>query len=347
MSHVSTRKVGRVGRITLNRPKALNAVTLEMIAAIGDALPEFAADEDISMLVIDAEGDKAFCAGGDIADIYKALVAGNAEVPRDFWRAEYPVNAALFNFPKPVAAFLQGFTMGGGVGVGCHASHRIVGESSRIAMPECSIGLVPDVGGSLLLARAPGRLGEYMGTTSYRMGPGDAILAGFADYFVPEGDWPALIEQLEETGDWEEIDRAATPAPHSELEAQLDEINQNFGGETLADILRSLEHSESEWAEEVRKSLSRNAPLAVAATVELVHRARLRDRIDEALKTEFRFAYRVAEMGDFQEGIRAAIIDKDRAPKWRHANPEGPTQADVSAMLRPLGQDELKLEEQP
>ena len=347
MSDVFIRKVGRVGRITLNRPKALNAVTLEMINAIGDALPGFAADDDISMLVIDAEGDKAFCAGGDIADIYKALVAGDPEVPRDFWRAEYPVNAALFNFLKPVAAFLQGFTMGGGVGVGCHASHRIVGESSRIAMPECGIGLVPDVGGSLLLARAPGRLGEYMGTTRYRMGPGDAILAGFADYFVPEPDWPELIERLEEIGDWEEIDRAAKPAPASDLKVQLDEINRHFGGETLGDVLRSLEHSETEWAERTRKVLSRNAPLAMAATIELVHRARLRDRIDEALKTEFRFAHRIAEMGDFQEGIRAAIIDKDRAPKWRHARPGDPTPAEVSAMLRPLGQDELKLEEQP
>ena len=347
MSEVSIRKVGRVGRITLNRPKALNAVTLEMIKAIGHALPGFAEDDDIAMLVIDAEGDKAFCAGGDIADIYKALVAGDPEVPRDFWRAEYPVNAALFNFPKPVAAFLQGFTMGGGVGVGCHASHRIVSESSRIAMPECGIGLVPDVGGSLLLARAPGRLGEFMGTTSYRMGPGDAILAGFADYFIPEEDWSTLIERLEETGDWEEIDRASKPAPHSDLEAQIFEINRNFGGETLADILRSLDHSESEWAEKTRKILNRNAPLAMAATVELVHRARLRDRIDETLKTEFRFAYRIAEMGDFQEGIRAAIIDKDRSPKWRHARPEDPTPADVSAMLRPLGQKELKLEEQP
>ena len=156
-----------------------------------------------------------------------------------------------------------------------------------------------------------------------------------------------LIERLEETGDWEEIDRAAEPAAQSDLEAHLGQINSNFCGETLADILRSLEHSESEWAEKTRKTLNRNAPLAMAATVELVHRARLRDRIDEALKTEFRFAYRIAEMGDFQEGIRAAIIDKDRVPKWRHAKPEDPTPAEVSAMLRPLGQDELKLEEQP
>jgi enoyl-CoA hydratase len=140
--------------------------------------------------VIDAAGDKAFCAGGDIAEMYATGTAGDFDYGRRFWADEYRMNAKLFNFPKPVVTFLQGFTMGGGVGVGCHGSHRIVGDSSQIAMPECGIGLVPDVGGSLILARAPGRLGEYLGTTAARMGPGDAIHAGFADYYIPEDAGP-------------------------------------------------------------------------------------------------------------------------------------------------------------
>ena len=345
MSDIDIRKVGRTGRITLTRPKALNALTWEMVDALTEALPRFAADDDVTMLVIDAEGEKAFCAGGDIAGIYHAMVAGDYETPRNFWRAEYPINKALFDFPKPVASFMQGFTMGGGVGLGCHASHRIVGETSRMAMPECGIGLIPDVGGSLLLARAPGRLGEYLGVTGFRMKPGDAILAGFADYLVPEDTWPALISRLEETGDWDEIDRAALAPPPSELEAQITDINEHFGGETLRDILVSLDHKADDWAVKTRETLNRLCPISMACTVELIHRARLRDRMDEALKAEYRFGHRIVEMGDFREGIRAAIIDKDRSPKWRHARPEDVTPAEVSAMLRPLGADELKLED--
>jgi enoyl-CoA hydratase len=182
---IEIRTEGRAGRITLNRPQALNALTWDMCTRIEAALDAWASDDAVAMLVIDAAGDKAFCAGGDIAEMYATGTAGDYEYGRRFWADEYRMNAKLFNFPKPVATFLQGFTMGGGVGVGCHASHRIVCDTSRIAMPECGIGLVPDVGGSLILARAPGRLGEYLGVTAARMGPGDAIHAGFADYFVP------------------------------------------------------------------------------------------------------------------------------------------------------------------
>ncbi|NNJ67684.1 MAG: enoyl-CoA hydratase/isomerase family protein [Boseongicola sp.] len=345
MSDIEIRKTGRIGRITLTRPDALNAVTLSMVKAISTTLPQWADDDEIAMVVIDGVGEKAFCAGGDIADIYAALVAGDPSVARDFWRAEYRMNAALFTFPKPVASFLQGFTMGGGVGVGCHASHRIVCASSQIAMPEVSIGLVPDVGGSLLLARAPGRVGEYLGCTATRMSPGDAIFAGFADYFIDEARWQELIETLEKTGDWTAIDRFCEAPPDSELEAQYAEINTFFDGERLRDTLIMLRASDSDFARETLKRLERNAPLATCGAMELVHRARVRDRIDEALRGEFRFAYRLAEQGDFQEGIRAAIIDRDRAPKWAHAAPEDPTATEVAAMLLPLGAEELSLEE--
>ena len=193
MSEVDIRVTGRTGRITLHRPKALNALTADMVDRIEAVLDEWAADDRIAMLVIDAEGDKAFCAGGDLAQIYASGIAGDYEPARQFWRTEYRMNAKLFEFPKPVASFLQGFTMGGGVGLGCHASHRVVCENSQISMPETAIGLVPDVGGTMILSRAPGRLGEYLGTTARRMGPADAILAGFADYYVPREAWPALI----------------------------------------------------------------------------------------------------------------------------------------------------------
>ncbi|MCE8455287.1 enoyl-CoA hydratase/isomerase family protein, partial [Rhodovulum sulfidophilum] len=200
MSEIDIRKQGRIGRITLTRPKALNALSYEMSLAIEAALDAWAPDPEVGMILIDAEGDKAFCAGGDIAVMYETGTRGDYAYGQKFWRDEYRMNAKLFEFPKPVVSLMQGFVMGGGVGVGCHGSHRVVGESSQVAMPECGIGLVPDVGGSLILARAPGRMGEYLGVTGRRMGPADAIYAGFADYFLPEAEWPALRDELIATG---------------------------------------------------------------------------------------------------------------------------------------------------
>ena len=345
MTEISIRKVGKTGRITLNRPDALNAVTHDMILKIAAVLPDLAADEDIAMLVIDAVGDKAFCAGGDLMGIYNAMVEKAYDKPRQFWRDEYAMNAALFHFPKPVATFLQGFTMGGGVGVGCHGSHRVVGDSSKIAMPECGIGLAPDVGGTLILARAPGRLGEYLGTTAHRMGPGDAIYAGFADYYIPEANWPALIAELETTGDWTLIDTAAQPTPDAPLQAHQDVIDPIFNGETLRDIVNALRADGSDWAEATLKAMDRNAPRAMAGAVELVHRARMRDTIEHALTQEYRFNHRIAEQGDFQEGIRALIVDKDKSPSWGKDAIDSVWPGEVAALLMPLGDEELKLEE--
>ena len=193
---------------------------------------------------------------------------------RRFWRDEYRMNALLAEYPKPIAVFAQGFTMGGGVGLAGHVSHRIVGDSAQIAMPECGIGLVPDVGGSLLLARAPGRLGEYLGLTAARMGPGDALHCGFADFYIPEDAWPALKEALIETGDPAAIAAAAKPAPESPLAAQQPEIDALFAGERLIDIVNALKASQTDFAAAALKSLSRNAPLSMAVTLEMIHRHR-------------------------------------------------------------------------
>lgn len=336
------RKDGVVGWITLNRPKALNALTYEMCLEIEKALDEWSEDASVSMLIIDAVGEKAFCAGGDIAEMYATGMAGDFSYGRQFWRDEYRMNAKLFRFPKPVASFLQGFTMGGGVGVGCHASHRIVCESSQISMPEVGIGLVPDVGGSFILANAPGRLGEYLGTTASRLGPGDAILAGFADYYLPENTWNEVKLELVKTGDWTRIDAMADPAPNAAFTNMRVEIDQHFGGETLADIRRSLMAEETDFTKETLKKLGRNSPLSMACAIEMIHRLRGSESIERALELEYRFTHRAMEHGDFLEGIRAAIIDKDRTPKWRHDLGE-PLDVDMSKMLRPLGRDALTL----
>ncbi|MBN2906478.1 MAG: enoyl-CoA hydratase/isomerase family protein [Rhodobacteraceae bacterium] len=346
MSDIAIRKAGRIGHITLTRPKALNALSYQMCLEIEAALDAWANDDAVAMILIDAEGERAFCAGGDIAEMYETGTRGDFSYGQRFWRDEYRMNAKLFEFPKPVVSLMQGFTMGGGVGVGCHGSHRVVGETSQVAMPECGIGLVPDVGGSLILARAPGRLGEYLGTTGRRMGPGDAIHAGFADYFVPQAGWPALRDALIQTGDWGAIDRAAQTPPPGDLAALQPQVDALFAGETLLDIVNALRADGSDFAADALKQLSRGSPLAMACAIEMQHRLQGCDDIRTALTLEYRFTHRALEHSDFLEGIRAAIIDKDRSPKWRHADITSVSAADVSGMLMPLGPDGLKLREE-
>lgn len=346
MSDIRIRKVGRTGRITLTRPRALNALTYEMCLAIDAALRAWARDADVAMLVIDAEGDKAFCAGGDIAEMYATGRAGDFDYGRRFWRDEYRMNARLFEFPKPVASFMQGFTMGGGVGVGGHGSHRVVGDTSKMAMPECGIGLIPDVGGSLILSRAPGRLGVYLGLTGARMGPGDAIHAGFADCYIPEAEWPALISVLERTGEWAMIDKSCEAPPKSPLKDRAAEIDGLFGGERLRDVLNALDAADSAFATETLKLIERNCPLSMGCTVEMLNRLRGPGAtIRRALETEYRFTSRCMEHGDFLEGIRAAIIDKDKSPVWSD-DLRDLKQIRVTRMLMPLVGEKLTFAEE-
>ncbi|GAB5436662.1 MAG: hypothetical protein FalmKO_17870 [Falsiruegeria mediterranea] len=346
MSDIDIRVTGRAGRITLTRPQALNAMSYDMCMAIDAALRNWREDDAVDLVIFDAEGDKAFCAGGDIAELYDTGTKGNFEYGRTFWRDEYRMNALLFEYPKPVISFLQGFTMGGGVGIGCHGSHRVVCESSKIAMPENGIGLVPDVGGTLMLALAPGRLGEYLGLTAGRMGPGDAIFTGFADHFIPRDSWGDLIAILEASGDASHVETHAQPAPESALEAQMTQIDEAFGGESLGDILNTLRTLDSDFAADTLKKMSRISPLSMACTIEMLRRLRGPSlTIRKALELEYRFTYRAMEHGDFLEGIRAQIIDKDRNPAWQFADQNVPVAA-VSKMLQPLGKDALSFEEE-
>ncbi len=345
MTDIDIRITGKAGRITLQRPEALNAMTYDMCLAIDAALRAWQNDPAVQLVILDAEGDKAFCAGGDIAELYDTGAKGDFAYGQTFWAKEYRLNALIFEYPKPVVSFLQGFTMGGGVGIGCHGSHRIVCETSQIAMPECGIGLVPDVGGTLMLALAPGRLGEYLGTTGARMGSADAIFSGFADCYVPRDAWPALISALETDADLTAIDAVTGTPPDGVFEALLSDIDRHFGGETLDDIHTTLNADNSEFAAKALKALGRSAPLSAACTVEMIHRLRGPSlNIRKALKLEYRFTYRAMEHGDFLEGIRAQIIDKDRNPAWQYADTNVPPAA-ISKMLMPLGAHRLTFEE--
>ena len=339
---VNIRREGRAGCITLTRPDALNALSYTMCLAIDAALRDWAEDDAVALVLIDAEGTRAFCAGGDIAQMYATGRAGDYSYGRRFWVDEYRMNARIARYRKPVVSFLQGFTMGGGVGLGCHTSHRIVGATSQIAMPECSIGLVPDVGGTKWLAQAPGHLGAYLGLTGARMAPGDAIRAGFADFFLPEAQWQDLKAALRESGDLGAI--TPHPAPEAELQPHQAEIDHAFGAPRLEQVLPGLEAAGTEFSAKTAKAIRRNAPLSVACTLEMLRRLGPDAEIEDALAQELRFTWRSMEQGDFIEGIRAAIIDKDRNPRWRHARAEDVTGDEVAAMLAPLGADELQLD---
>ncbi|SEW07831.1 Enoyl-CoA hydratase/carnithine racemase [Aliiroseovarius sediminilitoris] len=340
MSDISIRKEGKAGRITLTRPDALNALSYDMCLAIDAALIDWINDDEVALILIDAQGDRAFCAGGDIREIYEIGQSGDPTRAQNFWRDEYRMNARLFEFPKPIVSFMQGFTMGGGVGVGCHASHRIMARSSRMAMPECGIGLVPDVGGSLILAHAPGRLGEYIGMTGARMAPGDAIHAGFADFVIRQAEWPALKADLIRTGDPSHINEAAIPAIPGNLSAMQPMIDAHFGGGNLGDIVASLRGEDSVFASNALEVLSRNSPLSMACTVEMIHHLSTTRDVRKSLELEYRFVYRALEYSDLMEGIRAAVIDKDRTPNWKHSLDNLPNDA-VGKMLAPLGDNTL------
>ena len=346
MTDIIIRKTGRAGCITLNRPKALNALTWDMCLAIEEALDAWRTDEDVALIMIDSTGERAFCSGGDIAEMYAAGQRGDSDYGRRFWRDEYRLNAKMRNYAKPVVTFLHGFTMGGGVGVGCHATHRIVCENSQIAMPECSIGLVPDVGGSLLLATAPGHCGEYLGLSGDRMDAGDAIYAGFADHFVPQADWDTLKDTLINTGDTAAIDAARRPAPEARLAGWQCEIDGCFSGDSLGDIYRAMADApDSPAVAHARKLMDRNAPLGMSVAVKIIQDVRRNPRIEHALDQEFRYTYRCVTQGDFIEGIRAAIIDRDRAPKWQHKSWDSVTPEDVSKMTEDLGNEALQWKE--
>ena len=340
---ISVRVTGRAGRITLQRPEALNAMSHEMCLQIEAALDAWRDDPAVDLVVVDADGDRAFCAGGDLDQMYRSGTAGDWDYGRRFWRDEYRLNAKIASYPKPYVALMQGFTMGGGVGISCHGTHRVVCETSQIAMPECGIGLVPDVGGTYILANAPGHSGEYVGATGYRMGPADAIHMGFADTFVPREFWTDMTADLEQTGDPVAISLRVQTAGDAALAAVQKQIDAHFGAETGPDLALSIGSDPSDWAREAAKRLARQSPLSVCVTLGVIRHVRSNNSMGAALAAEYRYTHRCMEYGDFLEGIRAQIIDKDRNPQWRHSGIADVPDADVARMTANLGDDELQL----
>ena len=340
---ICVHRAGRVGRITLDRPKALNALTHDMALVIETALDGWQARADIDLILVDAAGEKAFCAGGDIAFLYESGKHGDYAPGRAFWTDEYRMNAKIADCSIPYVAIMDSIVMGGGVGISAHGSHRVATDRSVVAMPECGIGLIPDVGGTHVLARAPGHLGEFLGVSGWRMTGADAVLAGFADFLVPTEDLDAVKLTLAAEGNTACLEPFRMSVETAPLSAHLETIERHFGHGSALDCLLSLESDPSEFAVKIAKTIRRSSPLSVACTFEAIRRVRTLAGIRDALAQEYRFTYRAMADGDFLEGVRALLIDKDRDPHWRHARLEDVDPSEVDAILAPLGDAELVL----
>jgi enoyl-CoA hydratase len=329
---------GAIGLITLNRPKALNALTHGMCLAMKVQLDIWARDAGVKAVVIRGEGERAFCAGGDIRALYESGQTGTSYA-LDFYRDEYILNATIKNYPKPYIALLHGMVMGGGVGVSVHGSHRIASEGIVFAMPETGIGLFPDVGGSYFLPRCPGEIGMYLALTGARLKLADALHAGIATAFVPASDADALIERLSKGETPDAVVQAlagdAGAPPLAEHRGLIDAI---FSESSIEEILASLYADGSDWAKATAATIRTKSPTSLKIT----HR-QIREgaglEFDDCMKMEYRMVNRVVAANDFYEGVRAIIIDKDNAPKWQPARLSEVTQDDVDAYFAPLDRE--------
>lgn len=315
---------GGLGRLTLNRPRAINALNLGMVEQLHAALDSWEQDTEVDVVLLDGAGERGLCAGGDVRGLAEQVTSGRAEDAGVFFRAEYAINARIAEYPKPFVAFADGITMGGGIGVAGHAAIRIVTERSQLAMPETRIGFTPDVGGTWLLAHAPGRLGEYLGLTGAVMDASDAIYAGFADHYVPHENLDAVRDALETRADPSSPTELVllfdeTPAP-SKLIGAREWIDDAFAADTVAEIVERLRARPEPEASATADLLGELSPTGLAVTLAAIRRARelpgLRDALDQEYGLVMWFA---TTQPDLPEGIRAQVIDKDRTPNWQPA----------------------------
>ncbi|WP_328409809.1 enoyl-CoA hydratase/isomerase family protein [Nocardia sp. NBC_00403] len=333
-----------LGLITLNRPRAINALNHEMALAMSRALHEWGEDDEVRTVVVTGAGERGLCAGGDIVAIHHDAKAGGdaaTSATAAFWRDEYILNALIGRYTKPYVVVMDGIVMGGGVGISGHGSHRIVTERSKIGMPEVGIGFVPDVGGTYLLARTPGEIGTHVALTTARMSAGDAIATGFADYYVLSENIPALLETLRSETAEIAIAKFATDAPESELVAQRDWIDACYSADSVEEIVARLQASDSPAAVKAAADVLGKSPVALKVTLRSLRAARAASSLEAVLNEEYRVSVASLASHDLVEGIRAQVIDKDRNPQWSPATLADVTAAQVDAYFAQLGEYEL------
>jgi enoyl-CoA hydratase len=342
------RREGAAGVIRLNRPKALNAMTLEMSIGVDAALDQFEADPEVAVIVLEGAGERGLCAGGDIRGLWESSREGG-DLGARFWRQEYVMNARIAKYPKPYVAFMDGLVMGGGVGLSGHASHRVVTDRTKLAMPEVGLGFFPDVGGTWLLSRSPGEIGTYFGLTGQTMNGPDAIHAKFADAVVPAAKWPELRDALTKVrqgvtaADVSKLIKGfATGETAGPVAAKEPAIDALFGFDRMEDIFAALKRDGSEFALATLKTLNEKSPRGMVVTLKLLRLARTASSLEECLVREYRAALEVFRSDDFREGVRAAVIDKDRNPTWSPSRIEDVTPDMLALYLAEIGADELK-----
>lgn len=332
MSDVIVAKEGRVGRIRLNRPQALHALTMAMCLRIIDALGEFAGDEDIAVVVFDHADGRGFCAGGDIR-MLAASGKGDGADARAFFMAEYRMNHALFTCAKPTVAIMDGITMGGGVGIAMPCRYRVATEQTRFAMPETGIGLFPDVGGGWYLPRLPGRTGLFLALTGARLDGAECLALDLATHYIAAARIGDAIAALHDSADFAATLKAhGTGAPAARILANRTHIDRLFAGDSVHAIMAALDADPSEWAAKELATLRTKSPLSMAVAVrQLREGAAMPDFASEMIQ-EYAIGARMVHTHDFIEGVRALIVDKDNAPAWRaDVDP-----AEVDAIFAPM-----------
>ncbi|QEE27928.1 enoyl-CoA hydratase/isomerase family protein [Terriglobus albidus] len=325
MSEVEIRVEGACGRLTLNRPSALNSLTLMMVRELKAALRQWIEDPAVEFILLDGAGERGLCAGGDIRALYDAARSGRLEEAATFFREEYELNSLISSYPKPYIALMDGVVMGGGIGISAHGSLRVVTERSTLAMPETRIGFIPDVGGTFLLARAPDELGTYAALTASRLGPADALLLRLGDLFISSNEIPSMIAELalcRTALDAHELllNKSAAPSPGS-LEAERQWIRRCFSRQTIEEILNSLDEETSDIAQRAAAEIRKNSPTALKVTLRALRDARHKADLGYSLRQEYNLAMACLQNPDFLEGVRAALIDKDQQPRWSPDDP--------------------------
>ena len=343
-----TLRYGSTGVITLDRPAKINALTPAMVRDIIRILDDWEQDGDLHLILIDGTGPRGFCAGGDIKYVRDSARAGDGRVEA-FWAEEYRLNAKIAGYKKPVVAFMTGIVMGGGVGLSAHTRHRIVTETTRLAMPEVAIGLIPDVGATWLFSRISGEIGTYLALTGARVGAADAIALGFADYFVPDTALDALKAALVHDGSRDDgrvrsvVERFAASPDEPALAGQRASIDRAFAYDTVEEILSALRTERSEFAFATEREIAAKSPTSLKLTLRALREARNLDGLQDCLRLEYRLVCRLLGSHDFSEGIRAAVVDKDRCPKWHPAELADVSPAGVNSYFASLGGHELRL----
>jgi enoyl-CoA hydratase len=336
-SDVLTQTDGRAGRLSLNRPKAIHALTRGMCSDMIAALLAWRDDRQVGAVMIDHAEGRGFCAGGDIV-MLRDSGAGDGRAARAFFHEEYRLNHLLFTYAKPTIAFMDGITMGGGVGISQPARYRVATENTRFAMPETAIGLFPDVGGGWYLSRLPGRTGPFLALTGARLDGAECLHLGIATHFLPSERLDAVKARI--AGHPDRIERilseASAPSPDARIAGNVGHIDRTFASDRFEDILETLARDGTEWAAKELATLRTKSPQACKVSLRIVAEGATMATFADEMRQEYRVAARVVRRHDFLEGVRALLVDKDNQPHWEPATPEGVTDALLDEIFAPL-----------